>query len=98
LNRAKVEKLVAKNRVVTLKADKTHDSPEIDAFLKELGNPGAVIPFLAIFPADGREPITYDGPITQQMVLNALEQAGPSTGGKGQGVVEAARANVQLAR
>lgn len=80
MNRSKVQKLIAKNGVVAFKADKTHSSPEIDSFLKELGNTGAVIPYLAIFPADGGDPITFDGPITQQMVLDALEEAGPSMG------------------
>lgn len=80
MNRANVEDLVAANGVIAIRADKTHDNPEIDALLTDLGNPGAVIPFLAIFPGDGSEPITFDGPITQQTVLDALKKAGPSTG------------------
>jgi thiol:disulfide interchange protein len=97
LNRSKVEKLVAKNRVVTIKADKTNDSPEIDALLVELGNQGAVIPFLAIFPGDGGETITFDGPITQTMVLDALREAGPSKA-KDRDVAETAERQPLVAR
>ncbi len=78
MNRDRVEKLIEKNRVVAIKADKTHANAEIDQLLIELGNDGAVIPFLAIFPGDGSDPITFDGPMTQQTVLDALEEAGPS--------------------
>ena len=79
MNTTDVEELVTENGVITIKADKTHERPDIDQLLAELGNPGAGIPFLAIFPADGGAPITFDGPITQQMVLDALEKAGPSS-------------------
>jgi thiol:disulfide interchange protein DsbD len=78
LNTDAVHSLIQKNRVIAIKADKTRENPEIDRMLTDLGNPGAGIPFLAIFPSDGRDPITFDGPITEQMVLDALESAGPS--------------------
>ncbi len=97
MNTAEVEKLVAKNGVFAVKADKTHDRPDIDQLLTELGNPGAGIPFLAIFPGDGADPITFDGPITESMVLEALKQAGPSNG-KRQKVAEMARAERLPAR
>ena len=93
LNRTDVENLVAKNRVITFKADKTHDNPEIVTLLAELGNPGAVIPYLAIFPANGASPITLDGPITKQMGLDALEQAGPSLGHGSEAVADANATN-----
>ena len=78
MNRAEVAKRVAELKVVTLKADKTQKSPEIDQLLLELGNAGRVIPFYAIYPGRGGEPITFGGLITQQRVLDALQQAGPS--------------------
>ncbi len=93
LNRAEVENLVSENGVVAIKADKTHDSPEIDQLLKELGNEGAVIPYLAIFPGTGGDPITFDGPITQQQVLDALNKAGPS-GSRPKGVETVGAAGV----
>ncbi len=70
--------LVAANGVITLQADKTKPSPEIDGFLRELGNADAIIPYLAIFPADGRDPITLLGKISQEQVLAELKKAGPS--------------------
>jgi thiol:disulfide interchange protein len=78
LNTSEVAKTVAKNEVVTIKADKTQTSPEIDQLLVELGNAGRGIPFYAIYPGSGGDPITFDGLITQQQVLTALEEAGPS--------------------
>ena len=37
-----------------------------------------MIPYRAICPGAGGDPITFDGPVTQQRVLDALEEAGPS--------------------
>ena len=76
LNRTEVAKRVRQLEAVTLKADKTQASPEIDKLLVELGNAGRVIPFYAIYPGRGRDPITFGGLISQQQVLDALEQAG----------------------
>jgi thiol:disulfide interchange protein DsbD len=78
LNTAEVAELVQQNDVVTIKADKTRTSPEIDKLLVELGNSGRGIPFYAVFPGRGGAPITFDGLITQQQVLDALRRAGPS--------------------
>ncbi len=98
LNRSDVEDLVAANRIIAIRADKTRDNPEIDALLSELGNPGAVIPFLAIFPGDGSEAITFDGPITQQTVLDALIKAGPSTGKQLSEIPHSPSAGLQFAQ
>jgi thiol:disulfide interchange protein len=73
-----VARRVREHGVITIKADKTQSSPEIDALLVELGNPGRGIPFYAVYPGRGGDPITFDGLISRQQVLDALEQAGPS--------------------
>ena len=57
--------------MVAIKADKTQESPEIDQLLVELGNTGRGIPFYAVYPGRGGDPITFDGLITQQQVLDA---------------------------
>lgn len=75
MNRTEVAKRVRDQSVVTLKADKTQKSPEIDKLLVELGNAGRVIPFYAVYPGRGGDPITFGGLISQQQVLDALEQA-----------------------
>ncbi len=75
MNRIQVNNLVKQLDVVTLKADKTQKNPEIDKLMVELGNKGRVIPFYAIYPKNGGEPITLDGLISQQQVLDALEKA-----------------------
>jgi thiol:disulfide interchange protein len=79
LNTSDVKAFVEKNGVVAIRADKTRTSPEIDKLLVELGNTGRGIPFLAIYPGDGGAPILFDGPVTKQMVLDALADAGPSS-------------------
>jgi hypothetical protein len=80
LNRAETKKFVEEHGIVTLKADKTDEAPEVDELLLLLGNDGKSIPFYAIFPA-GRpnEPILLDGVFTSpQPILDALMKAGPS--------------------
>lgn len=79
MNVESVKKVVEAHGVVPLKADKTYDAPEVDTLLRALGNEAAGIPFLAIFPAGNpNEPILLDGILTPGMVLEALQQAGPS--------------------
>jgi len=78
LNRIDVKKQLDQLRAVAIKADKTQKSPEIDQLLVELGNAGRVIPYYAIYPGHGGDPITFGGLITKQQVLDALEKAGPS--------------------
>ena len=78
MNRWQTKRVVEKNRVIALKADKTQTAPEVDALLIELGNDGKSIPFYAVFPSDGGPPITFDGIISQTDVLTALQRAGPS--------------------
>ncbi len=76
MNTDEVAKWIRQNGVVAMKADKTQESPDIDQLLVELGNTGRGIPFYAIYPGRGGEPITFDGLITQQQVLDALEAGG----------------------
>ncbi|MCU0958880.1 MAG: hypothetical protein MUF48_02135 [Pirellulaceae bacterium] len=78
MNTEEVARLVRQNRVVTIKADKTQSNTEIDALLVELGNPGRGIPYYAFYPGRGGDPLTLDGLISQQQVLDALQAAGPS--------------------
>jgi len=94
LNRQATRDLVEKNHVVTLQAHTNKDSlEEIQALMDELGNTGHGIPFLAIFPGSGGPPITFDGPLAQQTVLNALKKAGKSTEKKSADSLPLANAN-----
>lgn len=79
LNTLEVAKWVKLNRVVTLKADYSGQDPEIAKALTELGNIGLGIPFYAVYPSNGGDPITFDGVITQQKVLDTLAQASGQT-------------------
>lgn len=80
LNTLDTKRLVLENGVATLKADKTHRraSEDVNQLLVELGNFGKTVPFLAIYPASGEQPILLDGLVTREQVLTALNQAGPS--------------------
>lgn len=80
MNTLTTKHYVLDNNIVTLKADKTHRSKsgEINELLVELGNYGKTLPFYAIYPADGSDPIIFEGPITQSKVLAEFERAGPS--------------------
>ena len=73
------KKYMREQGIIGLIADKSEDAPDVDALLSELGNPGGTIPFYAVFPASGGEPILLDGVLTGGRLLAALEQAGPST-------------------
>jgi len=81
LNTHKTKKVVLKNGVVTLKADKTHrnKAEDVNELLVQLGNHAKTIPYLAIYPAGKSDPIVLDGLITQDQLVKALEEAGPST-------------------
>ncbi|MFV1966672.1 MAG: hypothetical protein ACC628_14710, partial [Pirellulaceae bacterium] len=84
LNTHKTKETVLENGVVTLKADKTHrnQAEDVNKLLVQLGNYGKTIPYVAIYPAGKSEPIVLDGLITQDQLIAALEEAGPSNVGK----------------
>jgi suppressor for copper-sensitivity B len=88
IERPGVAEIVRKNNVVPLLADWTDRSPVIRQQLAELKS--KQIPLLAIFPADPTaEPIVLPDLLTEQMVIDALKQAGPSrTPGRMTGSVE----------
>lgn len=80
MNTKSTKTLVLELNVKPLIADITHqgEAPEATRLLVELGNTKKSIPYLVIYPGDGREPIIFDGPILQGQVIDALNQAGPS--------------------
>ncbi len=81
MNTKTTKNLVEELKIRTLRADKSQSSEnkdEVDQMLLDLGNKLKQIPFLAIYPADGRDPIILPGPIVQSDVVDALQQAGPS--------------------
>ena len=86
LNTEKVQQLLRSNGVVSLKADWTNADPEVTKMLKQLGS--AQVPVIAIYPAGKPQaPLKLIGGYTQQSLLEALQQAGPSrkaAGGQGQ--------------
>lgn len=79
LNSDDLRDLVTQNGIVPLLADYTDsdDSPEIAAMLDALRS--SSIPVMAIFPADRPyEPIVFRDLYTKNMLLDALNEAGPS--------------------
>jgi suppressor for copper-sensitivity B len=77
LNTSRTHSAVRRNGVVTLRADWTHASPEVTEMLELLGS--KQVPVIAIFPAgSANRPIVFRGVYTQEMLLSALDEAGPS--------------------
>ncbi|MFN3189690.1 MAG: protein-disulfide reductase DsbD domain-containing protein [Aureliella sp.] len=80
IDREEVAKLVDKYNVVPMLADWTDRSDAIRQKLEELESNS--IPLLAIYPADSsKEPILLRDVLTENQVLEALNEAGPSKGG-----------------
>ncbi|MHB1035087.1 MAG: protein-disulfide reductase DsbD family protein [Pirellulales bacterium] len=80
LNTPETGQLVKSNGVVALQADWTRGAPEVTEMLSLLGS--KQVPVLAIFPAGKpNTPIVLRGFFTQQQLLDALTQAGPSQSG-----------------
>jgi hypothetical protein len=82
LNREETKKFVEENRIATLQAFRTDNSPEVDDMLVRLGNTGGALPFYAIFPAENaNRPILRDGVfLSPKRIIEALKEAGPSRG------------------
>jgi suppressor for copper-sensitivity B len=77
LNTSRTHSAVRRNGVVTLRADWTHASPEVTEMLELLGS--KQVPVIVIFPAgNANHPIVFRGVYTQEMLLSALDEAGPS--------------------
>jgi len=77
LNTTEVKRKVTDNDVATLYADWTNDDPEVTEMLEALGS--KQVPVLAIFSSgEPNRPIVIRGGYTQQSLLEALDQAGPS--------------------
>ncbi|MBN2578046.1 MAG: thioredoxin family protein [Pirellulales bacterium] len=77
LNTRETCSAVRRNGVATLRADWTRASPEVTEMLELLGS--KQVPVIAIFPAGSAyRPIVLRGGYTQEMLLGALEKAGPS--------------------
>lgn len=75
-----VQQVVEKNGVVPMIADWSDRGETIKQKLAELDSTS--IPLLAIYPADGGEPIVLRDLVVQSQVVEALEQAGPSKDGE----------------
>ncbi len=77
INTAPVIDKIKALKVVALKADWTGQDKDITALLAKFGRSG--VPLYVIFPANkGNAPIQLPDTITQQIVLDDLDKAGPS--------------------
>jgi thiol:disulfide interchange protein len=77
LDTPRTRSALRRNGVVTLRADWTHASPEVTEMLHALGS--KQVPVIAIFPAGSpNRPIILRGAYTEEMLLGALDKAGPS--------------------
>jgi len=77
LDTGAVHEVLEKNSVVTMQADWTNGDPEVTEMMNILGS--KQVPVVAIFPAGApNRPIVFRGGFTQQKLLDALKEAGPS--------------------
>jgi thiol:disulfide interchange protein DsbD len=77
LNSDAVRQTIRQNGIVMMKADWTHEDPQVTAMLDLLG--ARQVPTLAIFPADRRnDPIIFRGWYGRQDLLEALSETRPS--------------------
>ena len=75
LNTPEVREAVARNGVVTMQADWTHEAPEVTQFLDWLGF--RQVPVVAIFPAgDPNRPVLFVGWYQQKDILEAVSKTG----------------------
>ncbi|HUS39969.1 MAG: hypothetical protein WBF93_02020 [Pirellulales bacterium] len=79
MNTRTTRKYMKQHGMVGLTADFSDQSPEIEQLLKGLGRYGNVLPYYALYPGDGRPPITFDGILTQGILLDKLKQAVPTS-------------------
>ncbi|MEP2306937.1 protein-disulfide reductase DsbD family protein, partial [Rhodopirellula bahusiensis] len=92
LNTEPTRQLIEELDAVPMLADWTDQDAEIEAKLKELESRS--IPVLAIYPGKSpAEPIVLRDLVSQQMVLDALEDAGPSVSGSAANVAIRDRSN-----
>jgi thiol:disulfide interchange protein len=90
LNTEPTRQLIEELDAVPMLADWTDQDPEIEAKLKELQSRS--IPVLAIYPGKSpAEPIVLRDLVSQQMVLDALEDAGPSVSGSAANIANRVR-------
>jgi thiol:disulfide interchange protein DsbD len=76
-----VRKAIDENGIVKLRADWTTGAPDVTEMLERLESKG--VPVIAIFGSGGFDhPIVFRGGYTQQQLLDAIQQAGPSKGGE----------------
>jgi serine/threonine protein kinase len=69
-----VKKQLDELGVIRLKADITNPSPEIEKFLKELGNDKATVPYYAFYRQGEKSPECFDGSLaTSASLLKRLE-------------------------
>ena len=62
--------------IVAIRADKgvSKTADQIDALLEDLGNATRAIPFYAIYPPNGGEPVVLEGLIRSSNVTDAYQE------------------------
>ena len=76
MNVEKTHKYFKENGIIALRADKgiVKTSKQIDQLLVDLGNPTRAIPFYALYPAGGGDPVVVDGLITSDQVIRIFDE------------------------
>ena len=77
MNVLETKEFFEENNIVALKADKGNADrvDEMTAFMRDLGNPEAAIPFYAVYGPGLEEPITSEALITKGWIYESLKKA-----------------------
>lgn len=75
MNVEKTNEYFKKNKIIALRADKgdKKTGKQVNQLLMDLGNPTRAIPYYALYPADGGEPVLLDGLISADQVIKVFE-------------------------
>ena len=75
MNIEKTHKYFQENGITAIRADKGIEktADQVDQLLIDLGNPTRAIPFYALYPPGGGEPVVLDGLIQSDQVIQAFE-------------------------
>lgn len=75
INVEETNRLLARNEVITFRADYTGERPEIAELMNALGHTSHQLPLYAVFPAPGKPVILFEGPITRGTIVQAIDKA-----------------------
>ena len=84
MNIEKTHNYFQENGIIAIRADKGIEktADQVDQLLVDLGNPTRAIPFYALYPPGGGEPVVLDGLIQSDQVIRIFKEFQVAQSGK----------------